>query len=300
MMNQAHTSEVQAIEVTHLEESSKSCGQYNSCRAEQFIVINDAKLHYRRAGNGPHAILFIPGAVAPCTWAFNYQLRYFGKDDSGYTVITYDPRGYGYSRPPDRDFQIHPKHHTKCDATDAHQLMQVLGFTKYSVLGWCSGGVTAICLSAQFLNSIISLIVVGCRTYYKEDDVSRVETMNNVKKWNKLLLKTCSDCYGSEAQTEQLMRRVSKSIVDTYELSDGYLCTEEMTEVVCPTLVVHGERDKITLRSQAEYICQHISNSELKVFADAGHAPHLSCSDIFNTTIEEFLHTAAPHQQPQK
>lgn len=258
--------------------------------SQKTAVVNSVEIHYEIEGDGLHVILCIPGAAAPCKWAFTPQLEYFGRKDSGYTIISYDPRGYGYSRPPDRDFQIHPEHHIKRDASDAYQLMTQLGFTRYSVLGWCSGGVTAICLAARYPTTIISLMVVGCRPYYTNDDISRIKPMTDITTWNRQLLETFTNCYGSVSQTEQLMKQILDSVIDTCNQTDGDMCSEEMTQVVCPALIGHGERDRITLRSHADYVHHRISNSELTVFEEAGHSPHQSCSDKFNSTVETFLY----------
>ena len=133
--------------------------------SQQTLTVNGVQLCYWRKGNGPHAILCIPGALAPCGWAFASQLEHFGREDSGYTIVAYDPRGYGHSRPPEREFCLEEEHHLKKDANDAYHLMKSLAFLQFSVLGWCDGGVSAIFLAAQFPTAIRKLVVWGSRAY---------------------------------------------------------------------------------------------------------------------------------------
>jgi len=45
------------------------------------------------------------------------------------------PRGYGNSRPPDREYQLITEHHLKTDASDAYHLMTSLGYPQFSMLG---------------------------------------------------------------------------------------------------------------------------------------------------------------------
>lgn len=59
---------------------------------------------------------------------FGPQLK--GLDKERFTVVAFDPRGYGRSRPPNRDF---PSDFFHRDAQDGLQLMQVI----YTV-SWCS------------------------------------------------------------------------------------------------------------------------------------------------------------------
>lgn len=51
-------------------------------------------------------------------------------DRRRFTVVGWDPRGYGHSRPPDRDF---PPNFFHRDAQDAVDLMQVRGLTGCSL-----------------------------------------------------------------------------------------------------------------------------------------------------------------------
>ena len=61
-------------------------------------------------------------------------------------VVSYDPRGYGQSRPPERDF---PLDFYQRDADDAAALMAALGHDKYAVMGWSDGAISAVKLAAE-------------------------------------------------------------------------------------------------------------------------------------------------------
>ena len=103
-------------------------------------------------GSGPHAILCIPGALGTTLTSFlpHDQLEYFGREGSDFTILGMDPLRYGASRPPEREFLVEPDHFLKTNALDGYALMQALSFKKFSVLGWCNGGVSAIILAALY------------------------------------------------------------------------------------------------------------------------------------------------------
>ncbi len=123
--------------------------------------VNGVDLHYEQTGRGKHAVLLLPGALGkhkytpllnvvedlshshsisvPCHVSsklaksilvssttgstrtdFGPQLRSLNKDR--FTLVAWDPRGYGQSRPPDRDF---PPDFFERDAKDAVDLMKV-------------------------------------------------------------------------------------------------------------------------------------------------------------------------------
>jgi len=114
-------------------------GEISNCSCvttiQQKCLVNGVELHFTQSGRGPHPILCIPGAMAPSQWAFASQLEHFGREGRGYTIDAYDPRGYGNSRPPDREYQLITEHHLKTDASDAYHLMKSLGYPQFSMLG---------------------------------------------------------------------------------------------------------------------------------------------------------------------
>lgn len=83
--------------------------------------VNGVDLHYEVAGNGSHVVLCMPGALGTTQSDFGPQLRGLSKD---FTVVAFDPRGYGKSIPPKRDF---PPDFFHRDANDAAELMKKLG-----------------------------------------------------------------------------------------------------------------------------------------------------------------------------
>ena len=260
---------------------------------EQFrevkVSVNGVELHCNIKGNGPNPLLCISGAATPSDWAFPSQLEYFGGSGSEYTVIAFDPRGYGCSKLAPRTFSITPEHHTKIDARDAHQVMKSLGYDKYFVLGWCDGGITAIYLAALFPDAVKGLVLWGSRVRYTEYEVEMAESCRDVKKFKDVAVFVL--VYGSDSAFQVIWNKFNDSVHATYEhLKDknGELCTEEMRQVSCPTLVLHGARDNMATLSQAQLIKESIPNSKLIVF-EGTHFIHMRLSEDFNLTVENFL-----------
>uniref|UniRef100_H0YVC9 Biphenyl hydrolase like n=1 Tax=Taeniopygia guttata TaxID=59729 RepID=H0YVC9_TAEGU len=92
------------------------------------IQVNGVYLHYQQTGEGSHAVLLLPGSGQT---DFGPQLKSMNKQL--FTIVAWDPRGYGKSIPPSRDF---PPDFFERDAKDAVDLMQALKFEKFSLLGW--------------------------------------------------------------------------------------------------------------------------------------------------------------------
>nr|BAC25206.1 unnamed protein product [Mus musculus] len=86
-------------------------------------AVNGVHLHYQRVGKGEHAILLLPGMLGSGKNDFAPQLQSLNK--KRFTLGAWDPRGYGFSRPPDRDF---PRDFFERDAKDAVDLMKALQY----------------------------------------------------------------------------------------------------------------------------------------------------------------------------
>ena len=70
------------------------------------------------------------------------------------------------------------------DARDAHTLMEHLSFPKYSVMGWCDGGVAGMFLSSAFPQAVRNLVAWGCKSFITDEDVELFEQTRDVTTWN--------------------------------------------------------------------------------------------------------------------
>ena len=87
-----------------------------------YETINNATLFYERHGlNSEEAVLCIPGALGTTQSDFSYQLKEMSKD---FTMVSFDPRGFGKSKKVPRDFN---QNFYEADARDGIELMKNLG-----------------------------------------------------------------------------------------------------------------------------------------------------------------------------
>ena len=95
--------------------------------------VNGVKIYHEIAGQGS-VVLCLPGALGSTQSDFGPQLK--GLSDE-FTVVAFDPRGYGKSIPPKRDF---PADFFARDADDTAGLMEALGewrlYTTICVQPW--------------------------------------------------------------------------------------------------------------------------------------------------------------------
>jgi valacyclovir hydrolase len=69
----------------------------------------------------------------------------------------------------------------------------------------------------------------------------------------------------------------------------GVLITdEELATISCPTLIMHGKRDRVVRVEYAYGLHEHIPQSHLLIF-DAGHAAHLRYERKYTDTVMRFF-----------
>jgi pimeloyl-[acyl-carrier protein] methyl ester esterase len=63
----------------------------------------------------------------------------------------------------------------------------------------------------------------------------------------------------------------------------------QLPRIACPTLIVHGEHDRLASASASEYLQAHMPDARRVCIDSAGHAPFLSHPDQFRTLLQDFL-----------
>lgn len=149
-----------------------------SCSEEKQIRLVDDKnntynVNFVRIGQGSNAILMLPGALGSATTDFKPQIDKLPKLLPNYSIVAWDPPGYGKSTPPKRTFPIDFFHR---DAFVANELMRTLGFHRYSVLGWSDGGITGILLAAKCVDAVEKLVIWGANSYILPEETKIYES----------------------------------------------------------------------------------------------------------------------------
>ena len=199
--------------------------------------------------------------------------------------MSFDLRGYGYSRPGNR---FESPNYYATDSEDAHALMEALHFPTYSVLGWCNGGTAALLLAAMHPESVRNLVIWGARAYLTKEDTDRFEVFKDVSKWSQFYKIPLLKIYG-----ESGLKEIASKCVDALNAirckTKGDICKNELSKIVCPTLIFHGAKDTLVSSHHPDYLQEHVTGSRLEVIQDGRHGIHLSHHQVFNEMIEEFL-----------
>lgn len=87
---------------------------------------------------------------------FKPQIKHLDTDKL--TIIAWDPPGHGKSRPPNKEYSLDFFHN---DAICGHNLMKILGYDKYSLIGYSGGGISSLLIASAYPESIRKMVVSG-------------------------------------------------------------------------------------------------------------------------------------------
>uniref|UniRef100_UPI0037E704D3 valacyclovir hydrolase n=1 Tax=Semicossyphus pulcher TaxID=241346 RepID=UPI0037E704D3 len=245
--------------------------------------VNGVDVYYERTGSGNHAVLLLPGALGSTRTDFKPQLKSLNKEC--FTVVAWDPPGYGQSRPPERKFT--PDFFER-DAKDAVDLMKALGFGKFSLLGWSDGGMTALIAAAKNPELMRKIVVWGANAYVTQQDLQIYEGVRDVSGWSARMRQPMEEVYGAET-----FARTWEAWVDCFaefgKRPEGSVCIEVLPLISCPTLIIHGEKDPVVPSFHAHFLLKNIKGSRLHLMPEGKHNLHLRYADEFNKLVEDFL-----------
>jgi len=245
------------------------------------VSVGDRSIHVVRRGDGPQAVLLMPGALGTATTDLLPQLE--GLCPRTFSLVGWDPPGYGGSRPPARDFTDFFRR----DAAMAVATMQRLGFHRFSMVGWSDGGITALCAAIDHPEAVKKVVVWGSNAYIAKADIAMIEAVADVSQWSPRMRRPMEEVYGVEGFPRLWAGWVAAYM--HYWQRGGDICSEEVHKVSCPTLVIHGAKDAMVAEEHVHFLHETIPFAQKFIFEDGKHNLHMKYSDQFNKMVTEFL-----------
>ena len=245
-----------------------------------YADIRGARLHYEDLGEGL-PLLLLPGALGSGRSDFAPQLE--ALPQRGLRVVVPDPRGYGQSRPPEREF---PPDFYQQDVYDAAALMETLGCPTYALGGWSDGAIESLLLALTYPQRVTRMAAWGGNAYVTQADIDAYETTRCVSDWAPRAAAPMRAMYGDGFQA--LWTRWCDAQQALLQ-AGGDLCRERLAEIRCPTFLLHGGKDPLVPLFHARFLQQGIPGARLHVFPDGRHDVHLYYAEAFNELLVEFL-----------
>ncbi|GJQ86671.1 hypothetical protein Trydic_g7854 [Trypoxylus dichotomus] len=255
---------------------------YSTGVQEKKIFVKGQTINYVQTGTGDHKVLCFPGALGTIWSDFKPQIE--GLDKTKFTVVVWDPPGYGFSRPPDRNFC--PEFYRN-DATAAHDFLKEIGINKFSILGWSDGGISGMILAAKYKDSVQKLVVWGSNAYVIKEEISSYEKIRDVNKWSEKMKAPLVKLYGLDG-LQKMWNGWCDALAEIFK-QGGDICKNDLSKIQCPTFILHGDKDPLVAPEHPLFLLKQIKTSKLHQFPDGKHNVHLRYSGEFNSLVSNFL-----------
>ncbi len=229
------------------------------------VLANGLNLHYEDSGVG-EPILLIPGLAIDVS-----QVQGLIRGLSiGRRVIAIDNRGVGRSEKPDAPYSI------ELMADDAAGLLSVLSVSRADVLGISMGGRIALELALKHPEMVRTLILVSTS--------GRTNLPRGIL-WS----------LSNLLQRIPAVRAVGTKYPQPYyafvrqrDASHNYDATPRLSQIENPTLIVHGQSDRMVPLALAEELHGGIRGSKL-VSIEGGHIESIVKPEELIGVVAEFL-----------
>ncbi|RDD36032.1 Valacyclovir hydrolase [Trichoplax sp. H2] len=236
----------------------------------------ETNIYYSLSGNGEETLVIIPGNIGASNIEFSYLIQ---NVPDHLRIVTFHLRGLGRSKPPQT--REYPLDFYYKDADDCAAIMESLSFEKYSVLGFCDGGLSAMILAAKYPTRVQKLILLSTCAYSTEKEFDVLNQFKNIDAdCNPKILKDYLKVYGDRATVQQCYSNYLNTLSALLRNAQG-LCQSELSKIQSPTLILHGENDGSISVTQAHYLRENIPRSQLYIIPDGRHFIHHQFPDKF-------------------
>ncbi|PAU88824.1 3-oxoadipate enol-lactonase [Pseudomonas sp. WN033] len=260
------------------------------------MIINGCRLHYTDQGQGP-AVLLIHG-LGSSSRDWEYQLPALLPH---FRVLTLDMRGHGQSDKPRRGYSI------KAFAEDCLSFIEQLELNKPHLVGISMGGMIAFQLATDHPEVPGSLTIVNSAPEViprrptefaaaaKRLFFAHVLPIGTVARGLARLLFPKDEQQALREKFEQRWRENDRrAYLASLRAIVGWGVTEHLDRIVCPVLVISGDKDYTPVEHKRNYVCR-LGDARLEVISDSRHATPVDQPESFNQLLLDFLLPQAGH-----
>lgn len=266
-------------------------------------VDKNFNLYYEDLGKGQPVILIHGWPLSGKSWEPQVQVLL----DAGYRVITYDRRGFGKSQPTSDGYDYDGL------TADLEQLITDLDLQNVVLVGFSMGGGEVV----RYLTNngseniskialISSIIPIVKQTEDNPDGVPESdlnEILENLKKDRVTFLESFHKNFYNYGLLSQSVSQAqlnydwsiasNASPLATLKCAESWANTDfrpELQNVKVPTLIVHGDADKVVpIATAGAQAAKGIANSEYHVIEGAPHGLNVTHAEELNQILINFL-----------
>ncbi|MFV0463920.1 MAG: alpha/beta fold hydrolase [Nostocoides sp.] len=189
-------------------------------------------------------------------------------------VVTMDMRGHGRSHDPDIELGIDRF------GLDLVHVMRALGIPRAVLIGFSVGANSLLKLVSARPELALGLITIGASV---AGDASRVPHIL-AGPWPDDLIQLNHEVGDGPDYWQRLRVALAHDWANNLDLTD-----ERLRQITCPTLICHGDRDRVAALDEAIHLHRTIGGSELFVAPRCGHQLQLERPQMFIDAVLGFV-----------
>lgn len=246
-------------------------------------IASGLEISYLDEGQGA-PLLFIHGFTGTATADHGMLMDEFR---ATHRIIAPDLRGYGASRPPNRDF---PPDFYRRDADDMAAFLERLQCGPVVVLGFSDGAEVALLLAATRPDLIRGVVAWGVCGVISPEELASVETWLPVSAWGPdrhTWMTQIIERHGSEQFEPMISGWVNAA--RAIRARGGDISYNLAGQIECPVFILNGDREIGNTPQDAQRLAERIPNCRLEFIADCGHAIQRDQPHVLVARIHSFL-----------
>lgn len=230
-------------------------GLNGNAQSGHYLETNGVKIYYEVYGEGEPLLLLHGFTLSHKSW--EPWIKDLSKN---YKLVIPDLRGHGNSTNPSKVYTA------RNSAIDMLGLMDELNIKRFNALGHSNGALVLTHMAIMDSSRIKSMILISGTPYLNKEAIAVLSGVTYED------MKSQMEAYhpGGEEQIRMLvdqMRNISNQPEDV-NFTPSLLAT-----IKCPTLIIHGDRDKFFPVHIPTTYYNSIPNSYLWIVPNSGHFP---------------------------
>lgn len=257
--------------------------------------VNSVELHYLEQGRGEHTVVFSHGLL----WSSRMYEAQIAELSRRYRCIAWDHRGQGRSGDPGgRSHQIETCYQ------DALALLDHLEVGSCHFVGLSMGGFVGMRLAARHPERVRSLALLSTAAdpepkangskYSLLNLVARTLGVAAVSSQVAAIMMGPSFLEDGQrsAERRRWLRELRGNSRGIYRAVNGVIeregCVDELANIRCPVLVLHGDEDRAISRARALATYEAVPDARFMAVASAGHSPTFEAPQVVNEALLAF------------
>ncbi len=250
-----------------------------SNEAGRYFNVGDANIYYEVYGNGPPLVLLHGGLYG---YIDDYK-DYIPTLSKSFKVIAIATRGHGKSGIGSKPISYQQL------ADDVMSILSHESQDKATIIGFSDGAITAYLLAAEYQNKIKKIVAIGGGlrlSNYNKETIVWLKTISpqNFNKNNAEFIKNRKKLMPQPERWDEFLEKMKAAWLEPV-----WIPFQKAKSIVCPVLIIGGDRDEEIPVDQFVEVYRTIPHSELAIVPNSGHVNTMTNSTVFKSIILPFV-----------